>query len=67
MLSFCLAVGLGILIIYFFFYKKSIKEKLKHDLKKSKDDQTRKLEAQGLLIKNIYEYKTMQNKGSNMM
>ena len=45
----------------------SIREKLKNDLQKSKDDETRKLEAQGLLIKNISEYITMQNKANNIL
>ncbi len=45
----------------------SIIEKLKHDLEKSKDDQLRKLESQGLLIKNISEYITMQNKANNIL
>ncbi len=45
----------------------SIREKLKYDLQKSKDDETRKLEAQRLLIKNISEYITMQNKANNIL
>ncbi len=45
----------------------SIREKLKHDLQKSKDDETRKLEEQGLLIKNISEYITMQTKANNIL
>ena len=45
----------------------SIREKLKNDLQKSKDDETRKLEAQGLLIKNISEYITMQSKANKIL
>ncbi len=45
----------------------SIGEKLKRDLQKSKDDEIRKLEAQGLLIKNISEYINMQNKANNIL
>ena len=45
----------------------SITKKLKYDLKKSKDDEIRKLEAQELLIKNFSEYITMQNKANNIL
>ncbi|WP_269624393.1 Rqc2 family fibronectin-binding protein [Prochlorococcus marinus] len=45
----------------------SIREKLKHDLEKSKNDEIRKLEMQELLIKNISEYITMQNKANNIL
>ncbi len=45
----------------------SITRKLKYDLKKAKDDEIRKLEAQELLIKNISEYITMQNKANNIL
>ncbi len=45
----------------------SIREKLKNDLKKSKDVEIRKLEAQGLLIQNISEYITMQSKANNIL
>ncbi len=45
----------------------SIREKLKNDLLKSKDDEIRKLEAQELLIKNISEYINMQRKANNIL
>ncbi len=45
----------------------SIREKLKHDLENSKDNEIRKLEAQALLIKNIPEYITMQNNANNIL
>ncbi len=45
----------------------SIREKLKNYLQKSKDDEIRKLKAQRLLIKNISEYITMQNKANNIL
>ena len=45
----------------------SIREKLKNDLQKSKDNETRKLEEQGLLIKNISEYRTMISKANNIL
>lgn len=45
----------------------SIREKLKHDLQRSKDTQIRKLEAQGLLIKNISEYINMQSKANSIL
>ena len=45
----------------------SIREKLKNDLQKSKNDEKRKLEAQRLLIKNISEYITMQSKANNIL
>ncbi len=45
----------------------SIREKLKNNLQKSKDNEVKKLEAQGLLIKNISEYITMQTKANNIL
>ena len=45
----------------------SIREKLKRDLQKSKDDQIIKLEAQELLIKNISEYIKIQSKANNIL
>ncbi len=45
----------------------SIREKLKQDLKSSKNNETRKLESQELLIKNISEYITMQNKANKLL
>ena len=45
----------------------SIKEKLKKDLETSKDNEKRKLEEQELLIKNISNYKSMQNKANNIL
>ena len=45
----------------------SIWEKLKQDLRNSKNNELRKLETQALLIKNISEYLTMQNKANNIL
>ncbi len=45
----------------------TIREKLRQDLKNSKDDEIKKLEAQELLIKNISEYIKMQNKANNIL
>ncbi len=45
----------------------SIREKLKQDLAKSKGHEKRKLDAQELLIKNISEYITMQNKAKSLL
>ena len=45
----------------------SIKEKLKQDLKNSRDNETRKLEMQELLIKNIPEYMTMQKMANKLL
>ncbi len=45
----------------------SIGEKLKKDLKNSKNDEIRKLKIQELLIKNISEYITMQNKANKLL
>ena len=45
----------------------SIREKLKQDLENSKNDEIRKMQAQELLIKNIYEYTNMQNKAHNLL
>ena len=45
----------------------SIREKLKYNLQKSKDEEIRKLEVQRLLIKNISEYITMQSKANNIL
>ena len=45
----------------------SIREKLKYNLQKSKDDEIRKLEVQRLLIKNISEYITLQSKANNIL
>ncbi len=45
----------------------SIKEKLKQDLKNSKNNETRKLEAQELLIQNIPEYITMQSRANKLL
>jgi len=45
----------------------SIREKLKQDLANSKDQETRKLDMQELLIKKISEYITMQNKAKDLL
>jgi len=45
----------------------SISEKLKQDLSNSKGNETRKLNVQELLIKNISEYIIMQNKAQNLL
>ena len=45
----------------------SIREKLKQDLKNSKNKENRKLESQEILIKNISEHITMQNKAHNLL
>ena len=45
----------------------SIKEKLKQDLKNLRDNETRKLEMQELLIKNIPEYMTMQKMANKLL
>ena len=45
----------------------SIWEKLKQDLRNSKNDQIRKLEFQELLIQNISEYINMQNEANNIL
>lgn len=45
----------------------SIRNKLMHDLQKSKEDEKRKLETQTLLIKNISEYIKMQRKANNIL
>ena len=45
----------------------SIREKLKQDLKNLKENEVRKLEVQQLLIKNISEYVTMQNKANKLL
>ena len=45
----------------------SIRAKLQQDLENSKDLEIRKLDAQRLLIKNISEYMTMQNKANNLL
>ena len=45
----------------------SIKEKLKQDLKNLRDNETRKLEIQELLIKNIPEYMTMQKMANKLL
>ena len=45
----------------------SIWQKLKQDLKNSKNDEIRKLEIQELLIKKISEYITMQDKANNIL
>ena len=53
MISLCLAVGLGVLIIYFFFYKKSIKEKLKNKGNSHKDvskKKTKKIKAKNKTV-----------------
>ena len=44
----------------------SIREKLKQDLANSKDQETRKLDLQELLIQKVPEYITMQNKAQNL-
>jgi len=44
-----------------------IRDKLKQDLKNSKDNEIRKLEVQKLLMKNISEYINMQNKANNLL
>ena len=45
----------------------SIREKLKQDLANSKDQETRKLDVQELLIQKVPEYITMQNKAKNLL
>ena len=45
----------------------SIWVKLSQDLKNTKDDETRKLRTQELLIKSISEYIDMQNKANNIL
>ena len=45
----------------------SIREKLKQDLENSKGHEKRKLDVQELLIKNISEYITMQNKAKSLL
>ena len=45
----------------------SIREKLKQDLANSKGHEKRKLDVQELLIKNISEYITMQNKAKSLL
>ncbi len=45
----------------------SIWGKLKNDLKNSKNDELRKLEIQELLLKNISEYLTMQDKANSIL
>ncbi|WP_413682818.1 NFACT family protein [Prochlorococcus sp. MIT 1011] len=45
----------------------SIRDKLKQDLANSKDHEIRKLDVQKLLIKNISEYITMQNKAKSLL
>jgi len=45
----------------------SIREKLKQDLKNSKNNETKKLESQELLIKNISEYINLQNKAQKLL
>ena len=45
----------------------SIREKLEQDLRNSKKNELRKLESQELLIKNISEYITMQNKANRLL
>ena len=45
----------------------SIRQKLKQDLGNSKYHEIRKLDKQELLIKNISEYITMQNKANNLL
>jgi len=45
----------------------SIREKLKQDLRNSKENELRKLESQELLINNISEYITMQNKANKLL
>ena len=45
----------------------SIGEKLKQELKNSKNDEIRKLEIQELLIKNISKYISMQNKAKSIL
>ncbi len=45
----------------------SIREKLKQDLANSKDQETKKLNVQELLINNISEYITMQNKAKKLL
>ena len=45
----------------------SIREKLKKDLANSKGHEKRKLDVQELLIKNISEYVTMQNKAKSIL
>ena len=42
MISLCLAVGLGLLIMYLFLYRRTIKEKLKNKDKKTKKKEERK-------------------------
>ncbi len=45
----------------------TVKEKIKQDLKNSKNDEIRKLEAQEILIQNISEYISMQNKANKIL
>ena len=45
----------------------SIREKLKQDLANSKDQETRKLDLQELLIQKVPEYITMQNKAQDLL
>ena len=45
----------------------SIREKLKQDLANSKDQETRKLDLQELLIQKVPEYLTMQNKAQDLL
>ena len=45
----------------------SIREKLKQDLANSKDQETRKLDLQELLIQRVPEYITMQNKAKDLL
>ena len=45
----------------------SIREKLKQDLANSKDQETRKLDVQELLIQKVPEYITMQNKAKDLL
>ena len=45
----------------------SIREKLKQDLANSKDQETRKLALQELLIQKVPEYITMQNKAQDLL
>ena len=45
----------------------SIREKLKQDLENSKDQETRKLDVQELLIQKVPEYITMQNKAKDLL
>ena len=45
----------------------SIKEKLKQDLENSRINEIKKLDAQKLLLENISEYLTMQNKANDIL